>query len=637
MSIGLIWSNFVAYSLQIGLLVGVAAVAPSALRLRSPGAKLAYWHLLLIACLLLPLVRPWRQQVISETVTVTSRVIAVAPPEAPAARTYSPTELALAVLAMGVAARLGWLAIGFWKLGRYRRRSEPFHSASPWAAGAELRIAPDISGPVTFGLLNPVVLLPPQFPDLDPRAQQAILCHELLHVERHDWLFTVGEEVVRAFFWFHPAIWWLLGEIQLAREQAVDREVIERTQAKDEYVDALLAIAGAKPQLDLAPAPLFLRKRHLKQRVVSILKESRMSKSRLLSALAASVCVLVATVWLVTNTFPLAAAPQVVNDSAGVTVDVGAATLMHRAPVAYPESARARRIQGAVVLELTFDGSGNVSDARVLSGPEELRKAALQSALQWHFAREAAGNKRQVTITFQPPAEQAEQGPVRGGTTTLSVAPRAGGEPQGLSRALDADEARKAYDAARKSYEAAANRTRRIRSIDAVGLPEDARRELLSKLSGRIGTPLTSESMLAMANIVRDFDEHLTMPIAQVSPDEVAVTITAPTSSAAPRATLDAGGAIRVGGNIQAAKLVRQPRPVYPAEAKDIRLSGVVKLMAIIAKDGTIKSLEVMSGHPMLVPPSLEAVRQWVYQPTLFNGEPVEVQTQIDVNFTLSQ
>ena len=66
---------------------------------------------------------------------------------------------------------------------------------------------------------------------------------------------------MRAFFWFHPAIWWLLGEIQLAREQAVDREVIEMTQASEEYVDALLAIAGARPQLDLAPAPLFLRKR----------------------------------------------------------------------------------------------------------------------------------------------------------------------------------------------------------------------------------------------------------------------------------------------------------------------------------------------------------------------------------------
>ena len=63
----------------------------------------------------------------------------------------------------------------------------------------------------------------------------------------------VGEELVRAIFWFHPAIWWLLGEIQLAREQAVDRAVIELTQSRDEYVDALLAIAGAKPQARSGP------------------------------------------------------------------------------------------------------------------------------------------------------------------------------------------------------------------------------------------------------------------------------------------------------------------------------------------------------------------------------------------------
>ena len=131
---------------------------------------------------------------------------------------------------------------------------------------------------MTFGWRKPVVLLPARFPELDRRIQDAILCHELLHVERRDWLFTISEEVVRAIFWFHPAIWWLLGEIQLAREQAVDSQAIERTQARDEYVDALLAFAGAKPQMDLAPAPLFLRRRHLRQRVMSIFKEVRMSE-----------------------------------------------------------------------------------------------------------------------------------------------------------------------------------------------------------------------------------------------------------------------------------------------------------------------------------------------------------------------
>src|SRR5437868_5508071 len=94
---------------------------------------------------------------------------------------------------------------------------------------------------------------------------------------------------------------------------------------------------------------------------------------------------------------------------------------------------------------------------------------------------------------------------------------------------------------------------------------------------------------------------------------------------------------ITIGGNVQQAKLVRQPKPVYPPLAKQARISGVVHLAAVISKDGTIQDLKVISGHPLLIPSALEAVKQWVYQPTLLNGEPVEVVTQIDVNFTLSQ
>ena len=94
---------------------------------------------------------------------------------------------------------------------------------------------------------------------------------------------------------------------------------------------------------------------------------------------------------------------------------------------------------------------------------------------------------------------------------------------------------------------------------------------------------------------------------------------------------------ITIGGNVQQARLVRQPKPVYPPLAKQARISGVVHLAAVISKDGTIQDLKVISGHPLLIPSALEAVKQWVYQPTLLNGEPVEVSTQIDVNFTLSQ
>src|SRR6266849_4596396 len=94
---------------------------------------------------------------------------------------------------------------------------------------------------------------------------------------------------------------------------------------------------------------------------------------------------------------------------------------------------------------------------------------------------------------------------------------------------------------------------------------------------------------------------------------------------------------IRVGGNVQAANLIKKITPPYPPLAKQARIQGTVRFTAIIGKDGTIQNLQLVSGHPLLVPGATEAVKQWVYKPTLLNGEPVEVITQIDVNFTLSQ
>jgi protein TonB len=96
-------------------------------------------------------------------------------------------------------------------------------------------------------------------------------------------------------------------------------------------------------------------------------------------------------------------------------------------------------------------------------------------------------------------------------------------------------------------------------------------------------------------------------------------------------------GPLRVGGNVQAARIINRIQPVYPPLARQTRISGVVRLHAVISKDGTIKELEVQAGHPLLQQAALDAVRQWRYQPTLLNGEPVEVDTTIDVIFSLNQ
>jgi len=93
---------------------------------------------------------------------------------------------------------------------------------------------------------------------------------------------------------------------------------------------------------------------------------------------------------------------------------------------------------------------------------------------------------------------------------------------------------------------------------------------------------------------------------------------------------------VRVSQGVSQGLLVHKVQPQYPPLARQARIQGVVVLQALIGKDGSIQNLHVVSGHPMLTNSALEAVKEWRYKPYYLNGEPVEVETTINVNFTLS-
>jgi protein TonB len=82
--------------------------------------------------------------------------------------------------------------------------------------------------------------------------------------------------------------------------------------------------------------------------------------------------------------------------------------------------------------------------------------------------------------------------------------------------------------------------------------------------------------------------------------------------------------------------LILRVQPAYPLLARQVRVQGLVVLRAVISREGTIENLQVLSGHPMLVQAAVDAVRQWRYRPYVLNGEPVEVETEVKVNFILS-
>jgi periplasmic protein TonB len=93
---------------------------------------------------------------------------------------------------------------------------------------------------------------------------------------------------------------------------------------------------------------------------------------------------------------------------------------------------------------------------------------------------------------------------------------------------------------------------------------------------------------------------------------------------------------LRIGGNVLEARIIHKVIPVYPSVARAMRVSGIVHLIGVIGKDGTVQHLQFVDGHPLLTEAALDAVRQWIYRPTLLNGDPVEVVAPIEVKFLLN-
>jgi len=283
MNPSLFWNNAVNWALQVAVLSGFGYLAATLFRMQSARMRLRWYQLVLGTILILPAMIPVNRNIVivnggdSNGVTVvTGAARAVAEP-------LSGAAIVLGLLGLGVMLRLIWLAAGFIRLSHHRRSSWPLDPPSSWFPEADIRVSPTVTGPVTFGVLKPIILLPLSFRELGAAQQDAVICHEIMHVRQKDWLWMLAEELVRSVLWFHPCIWWLTAEIRLAREQAVDATVVELTRTRDEYVDALLTFANVVPTPFAAPVPGFIRRRHLKQRVINILKEVQMSRTRSIS------------------------------------------------------------------------------------------------------------------------------------------------------------------------------------------------------------------------------------------------------------------------------------------------------------------------------------------------------------------
>ncbi len=313
------FSNLVFWSAQGALLVLVVGFLPAIFQIRQPRVLLAYWRALLVLSLALPFLQPWHRPQITSSILITPMPpTSIIPPAGPVVTHWHfPNFQIIAqivglVILAGMAVRFLLLALGLLKLRQFRQTSSPISTSLESTsvlektralvnARAEFRISAQVDSPVTFGFTVPVILLPARFSSMNPRFQSAIACHELLHVRRRDWAHHLSEEILRAAFWFHPAIAWLIARVRLAREQIVDLEVVRLTQARKPYLEALLEFTAGRARFAAIPAPPFLVERQLAERVALMLKEVRMSRIRLIASLTVIACFLalaaVSVVW----------------------------------------------------------------------------------------------------------------------------------------------------------------------------------------------------------------------------------------------------------------------------------------------------------------------------------------------------
>ena len=392
---GPLWlQNLAAYWLQVAALALAASVLAAVSRLAAPRLLHAYWRAVLAACLLLPLIQPWRPVEAGTVSLIGFTTLNSAPAVAAQGLAwFPPAGWILAILAVGVMLRLAWLALGMAKLRRFCFAARPLETLPAGIREIQSRLGPvprffvsgELSGPVTFGFRQPAILLPARFCEMDAAHQRAIAAHELIHVARRDWAFHVAEEVLISVFWFHPAVWWLVNRIRLSREQVVDQQVVALTGARKPYLGALLESAsGAATQKGLA-APAFLNESRLAERIRMLVKEDVMSKRKMRVALGALVALTLAAGFASVRAFPLRAAGVAAPDEAKTAGNPPLKILKKVQPM-YPVAAKKAGIQGTVTVKVTVLKDGSVTDVKVLSGDPALVESATQAVKQWEFA-----------------------------------------------------------------------------------------------------------------------------------------------------------------------------------------------------------------------------------------------------------
>jgi bla regulator protein blaR1 len=391
-------ANLVAYSLQLAALAATAYVTVWALRLRTPRVSIRFWQGVTLIALALPALQPWRRDEVQGLIATISSVSTASAPRAALATTtaFDAVTIILAVLAAGAIARLLWLALGVWRVRSLIANATPAPALGfpigelnqQIGVDATLMVSDELAGPATVGWRRPVVLLPRAVLTMPQAVQRAVVCHELVHVKRRDWLQTIAEEIWCALLWFHPAARVIASRLSLARETVVDEMTILLTRDRRAYAEALLAFADPQPHL-IGVTP-FIGRHTLSQRISLIAQEGAMSSRRALMSVAFAFVASVGLTAAAVDRFPMSTSPAQAEKvyKLGPGSGVSLPWVLHEVKPGYTAAAMQKKIQGSVWLEAVVTTKGDVGDVKVtrsLDAEYGLDQKAIAALKQWKF------------------------------------------------------------------------------------------------------------------------------------------------------------------------------------------------------------------------------------------------------------
>jgi len=671
--------------------LGLALVALAVLaipRMRHAAARHAVWSAVLAGMLALPVLSPvlppLAMKMFPRSASVgipmlgslqtasrpASRVVPSRRAPTPTIPTW-PMALA-AVYVAGVVASLSRMFNAWRTCRRFVDRSELVRNPTAGDLLLELAAAQEMSWPLpqlrssnsvivpmVTGSSEPVILLPGDWQQWDAWKLRAVLAHELAHIQRGDWLVTVAVSVNRCLFWFHPLAWWLERHLSALAEQASDDAALGCVSDAPRYASTVLDFAAT------------LQSGRRLTYGVAMARTAKVSRriDRILALRQPGPAIIGTRTWIAIAACALplvysAAALQVAQAPSQPVIRPGIAQMLTDG--SNLSATEAQQLEEQVARDSEdMAGQGKLAayyHSHSLADPfRDLVYRMIdqhpESRITLYFSRllRSDGEPEHVKALWQQEAAaHPESAMVLGNAASYIGESDPFAEEDLLKRARLLEPSNPEWNKlladllARAISHSFMDPTPVVPHVEPT-FAEAAKAELESSTDawvvGTVGEFLASSSSGGQAppQPQTDLAEHLIHRAQNLDsanlewPAALERLKTAHEHAALipPAGNSKKVQRIRVGSQVQQSNLIQQAPPVYPPLARQARIQGVVRFNVIIGKDGRVSQIVVISGHPLLITAAQDAVQQWIYRPTLLNGDPVEVATIVEVQFML--